>query len=68
MRTMTLAFNPTHIRPQDLEGFADRMMREFGCTVYFIPHLDRDAEPIYCVQFTDTKERLQYNVTVPEKT
>lgn len=67
MRTLTLAFNPAMVKAQDLENFADRMMRDHACIVYYIAHLDHNAEPIYCIQFTDTKERLQYNVSLPQK-
>lgn len=55
MRLIILAYNPQHISNIAIERMQKIFQDEFDCFVYFIPHMDSNAEPIYCVQFADTK-------------
>lgn len=55
MKFIILAYNPNYINPNDLVRLIELIRSEQECPVYTVQHINRDAEPIYCVQLADTE-------------
>lgn len=52
---MILSFHPNFINVRDLDRVAKQIEADHGCKIYLVPHMSLTADPLYCVQFTDTK-------------
>ena len=54
MKFIILAYNPDYTSYDKMNELGKEIEKDQGCLVYLIPHIDRDAEPVYCVQLVDT--------------
>lgn len=51
MKLIILAFNPKYVNVDELIIFRDFLKAQHDCDVNLIPHMQDDAEPLYCVQW-----------------
>lgn len=64
MKFIILSYNPKYIKIEDMEFLQEELERDMQCEVYSIQHWHEVAEPVYCVQFADTKtEEKQQNTS-----
>ena len=54
MITLVIAFNPNHIKPEDLVALNEKL-KLLGIQFKSIPHYQNNADPIYLIAEVETK-------------